>query len=428
MTVAELLTLIGVAAGADVTGGNAPQAHKDSHDPNDGGDKLDAAAPGTIDENANAEGAAHSFARSDHNHQHTAALHQNGGGAELNVGVLSGLLADDQHVLDAEVLAVAAALLHQGRHIPGGADPMRWTNAKLLLGAGAGADPTLIDVPAGAGAHAASHQNGGGDEVSVAALSGLLADDQHVLDAEVLAVAAALVHAARHQNGGADELNVGGLNGLLADDQHVLDAEVINVAIAKALLTTRGDMMRRGAAAPERFAKGNLGDVLTMGANDPAWAAPAGGGIWTLAETLSPSGVSTISSSVLGAHDLWMIIIEVVSSSGTFYDLRLVFNDDTSANYDFRRLENLTLVEVNGGARFELGTFYNAKPAVGIIYASGKSKGSSGQTVVIGGIHTDVDEESMIDGEYNASADITKFTFFAAVNFTGKIKLYSMDF
>ncbi|MBA7706877.1 hypothetical protein ES703_115736 [subsurface metagenome] len=35
--------------------------------------------------------------------------------------------------------------------------------------------------------HAASHQDGGGDEVSVAALSGLLADDQHVLDAEAVA-------------------------------------------------------------------------------------------------------------------------------------------------------------------------------------------------------------------------------------------------
>jgi len=37
-------------------------------------------------------------------------------------------------------------------------------------------------------AHAASHQNGGGDEISVAGLSGLLADDQHVLDTEVESV------------------------------------------------------------------------------------------------------------------------------------------------------------------------------------------------------------------------------------------------
>lgn len=40
-----------------------------------------------------------------------------------------------------------------------------------------------------AGAHASTHQNGGADEVNVGALSGLLADDQHVLDAEAKAAA-----------------------------------------------------------------------------------------------------------------------------------------------------------------------------------------------------------------------------------------------
>ena len=76
-----------------------------------------------------------------------AARHENGGLDEVSVAGLSGLLADDQHILDAEVLLVAAALLHSSRHIPGGGDPMRWTVNKLLLGAGAGADPTLIDIP-----------------------------------------------------------------------------------------------------------------------------------------------------------------------------------------------------------------------------------------------------------------------------------------
>lgn len=50
------------------------------------------------------------------------------------------------------------------------------------------------DLGGGGGApdaHATSHENAGGDEISVAGLSGLLADDQHVLDVEVLAVAAA---------------------------------------------------------------------------------------------------------------------------------------------------------------------------------------------------------------------------------------------
>lgn len=42
--------------------------------------------------------------------------------------------------------------------------------------------------------HHIEHENEGSDEIDVAGLSGLLADDQHVLDAEVLAVAAAATH------------------------------------------------------------------------------------------------------------------------------------------------------------------------------------------------------------------------------------------
>ncbi len=42
--------------------------------------------------------------------------------------------------------------------------------------------------------------------------------------------------------------------------------------------TTRGDIIRRGASADERLAKGSAGQVLTMGADDPAWADAAGGG------------------------------------------------------------------------------------------------------------------------------------------------------
>jgi len=76
-----------------------------------------------------------------------AARHENGGADEISVAALSGTLADDQHVLDAEVLAIAAALVHADRHEIGGADSIRWTASKLLLGAGAGADPTEVDLP-----------------------------------------------------------------------------------------------------------------------------------------------------------------------------------------------------------------------------------------------------------------------------------------
>lgn len=70
ITKAAALAILNVADGADVTGSNAPQAHKDSHDPEDGGDALDCAAAGEIvGVAAAAEGSAHSFARSDHTHQ-----------------------------------------------------------------------------------------------------------------------------------------------------------------------------------------------------------------------------------------------------------------------------------------------------------------------------------------------------------------------
>jgi len=80
-------------------------------------------------------------------------------------------------------------------------------------------------------------------------------------------------HAARHQDAGNDEISVTGLSGLLADDQHVLDNEVTGVAIAISTLTTRGDLLYRDASVPARLAKGTEGHILTMGADDPAWAA-----------------------------------------------------------------------------------------------------------------------------------------------------------
>jgi hypothetical protein len=68
--------------------------------------------------------------------------------------------------------------------------------------------------------HHLTHENTGADEISVAGLSGLLADDQHVLDAEVLAVASDLHHHLRHEDGsGTDEMSVAGLSGHLADLQ-----------------------------------------------------------------------------------------------------------------------------------------------------------------------------------------------------------------
>jgi hypothetical protein len=59
--------------------------------------------------------------------------------------------------------------------------------------------------------HAAQHEDGGDDEVSIDGLKGRTADAQEPL-----------AHAAKHQAGGTDTLHVGGLLGQLAEDQPAL--------------------------------------------------------------------------------------------------------------------------------------------------------------------------------------------------------------
>lgn len=78
-------------------------------------------------------------------------------------------------------------------------------------------DAGVVTLLSGIPAHAATHENGGGDEISVLGLSGLLADGQ-----------TPLAHAASHQNGGADEISVLGLSGLLADNQNAIPAAGID--------------------------------------------------------------------------------------------------------------------------------------------------------------------------------------------------------
>ena len=146
--------------------------------------------------------------------------HQDGGADEINVGGLSGTLADPQ-----------TPTSHATSHQNGGADEVATAtpaaNAIPKAGAGGDLDGGWITYGTGAStacegndsrlsdartptAHAASHEDGGADEISVAGLSGLLATAQTPTS-----------HASSHQDGGADEINVTGLSGLLANDQTI---------------------------------------------------------------------------------------------------------------------------------------------------------------------------------------------------------------
>jgi len=120
--------------------------------------------------------------------------HQDTGTDEISVAGLSGTLADDQHIIDSE--AVSA----MGAKAP--TNPLnhdRYADSEALAAAvqsGAITDgvtkaPThdaVYDVKVMTEAHKTRHQDTGADEISVAGLSGLLVDDQHVLDSEVTSV------------------------------------------------------------------------------------------------------------------------------------------------------------------------------------------------------------------------------------------------
>jgi len=165
---------------------------------------------------------------------------------------------DGRYYTEAEVLALIAAITHAGLPDMGPAnadhDGRYYTEAEddaimaahIAIAAAHHARYTDAETDARIAIHAAivaAHHARYVDAEAVAAM-GIIGDGNPLhhnryADADVLLVAAALVHAARHQNGGADEISVAGLSGLLADDQHVIDAEVdariaLHAAIAAA--------------------------------------------------------------------------------------------------------------------------------------------------------------------------------------------------
>lgn len=150
-----------------------------------------------------------------------AETHEDGGSDEISIAGLAGIptelanhLADALDAHDASAISVVdAGTYYAGSDVEA-----------VLQEIGAGLAGAITDHGALAGLgdddhpqyatnvefddHSARHENGGADEISVAGLSGTLADPQ-----------TPSTHATSHQNGGSDEISVAGLSGTLADPQ-----------------------------------------------------------------------------------------------------------------------------------------------------------------------------------------------------------------
>ena len=83
-----------------------------------------------------------------------------------------------------------------------------------------------------------------------------------------------------------------------------------------------------------KLAAGSNGEVLTLAAGVPSWAAAAGGGLWSEAgiTTLGSAG-DTITVGSLTLKQFVSIIINVASTGGTI-STELRFNADSGTNYE----------------------------------------------------------------------------------------------
>jgi hypothetical protein len=99
--------------------------------------------------------------------------------------------------------------------------------------------------------------------------------------------------------------------------------------------TTLGDIEYRSSTANtnSRLGIGSTGDVLTVAAGVPSWAAPVSGSL-TLLSTTTLSGASTLISSISGSYkQLFIHFYDVYTAGGDTFYLRL--NDDSTSKHDY---------------------------------------------------------------------------------------------
>ena len=143
----------------------------------------------------------------------------------------------------------------------------------------------------------------------------------------------------------------------------------------------RGDILYHGATDYARLAKGTSGQVLTMGANDPAWADAGGGGlIYIATATASTSSSLTFTSIPSSGYTNFVFVVQgLYPSTGGRLQMRTSTNNGSS--YD------------SGGSDYAYtSVVYDSTSAWGTYNSTGSdlikiSGGNVKSTVADGGYH-----------------------------------------
>lgn len=283
-----------------------------------------------------------------------ATTHENGGSDELNVAGLSGLLADPQTPIG-----------HATSHQNGGGDEINVAGLSGVLadpqppiiGAGAteavaGNDGRLTDArtptgPAG-GVLSGTFPNPG-FAVAQATQTALDALDGAFLD-----------HSARHENGGPDEISVAGLSGLLADDQTPATHNILTKHNGFPGGTT--DFLRADGtfAVPP-----GSGSGITQLTGDVT----AGPGSGSQAATLAAGSASVLNSGTLPAGRMPALTGDVVTSAG---DVATTIANDAVT---FAKIQNITDARLLGRSAGSAGDMQELTVGAGLSLASGVLSG-----------------------------------------------------
>lgn len=150
----------------------------------------------------------------------------------------------------------------------------------------------------------------------------------------------------------------------------------------------RGDILYRGAATWSRLAKGSTGQILTQGANDPAWGANAGGAIVFTAQSNNPPAANYATPDLRNAHSVLdfdgatdeeavfqAVLPAGYSGNGLTVDTYWAFTSATSGSLRVQAdIERMDVSSLDTDADSFSGTFQSA---------GGTAPGTSGQLIKV---------------------------------------------